>query len=233
MSLAVRFLPRFVLRWLDPFQQAIASEVETAAAGVAADHVVLDAGAGESRHRRCFRRGRYYALDSGRGDPSWDYSRLDIRGLLELLPLRQESVDLILCIVVLEHVPNPEEVLREFARVLKRGGALYLIVPFLWEEHQAPHDYFRFTRYGVRSVFDALPLQIDLLEPVGGIFWLMGRRCINLLTVFQGGWRWLLFAVLAPLLGLLLPVLLYHLDRLDRRRNFTLGFRVRATKACE
>ena len=105
-----------------------------------------------------------------------------------------------------------------------------MVIPFLWEEHQAPHDYFRFTRYGVQLLFERLPIRLTQLQPVGGFFWLLARRSVNLLTFFQGGWRWLLFAPLAPVFGFLFPVLLYFLDGLDRGKTFTLGFLVRATK---
>ncbi len=230
-SLAEKLLPRFLLSRLDPVQALIESEVMTAASRLADDQVALDAGAGEARHRRYFTRGRYLALDSGAGDPQWDYSRLDIRADLENLPFRASAVDTVLCMVVLEHTRSPRRVLAEFARVLKDGGSLYLVVPFLWEEHQAPHDYLRFTRYGIRMLMDGLPLRIELLRPMGGFFRVCARRCVSALGFFQQGWRWVLFVPLAPFLGLLLPLLLYYLDRLDRGQEFSLGWQVRATKA--
>ena len=232
-SFAEKILPAFVVRWLDPVQAIIESEVRSAAGAIAPGQVVLDAGAGESRHRRHFRQGRYISLDSGAGDPDWDYSGLDIRGNLENIPLRSRTVDRVLCMVVLEHTRNPGTVLAEFARVLKAGGTLSLVVPFLWEEHQAPHDYFRFTRYGIRSLLEPLPFHVTLLRPMGGFFLLCGRRCVNLLGFFQGGWRWLLFVVLAPFFGFLFPIILYFLDRLDRKAEFSLGFQVRATREAD
>ncbi len=223
-------LPGVVAGWLDPVERIIDSEVRHAASRIADGQVVLDAGAGEARHRGYFPRGRYVALDAGSGAPAWDYSRLDIRGDLERIPLRAGSVDGILCMVVLEHTRDPRRTLAEFARVLKPGGFLIMVVPFLWEEHQAPQDYFRFTRHGVRLLFEGLPLRIDLLCPMGGFFRVCARRCVNLLGFFQQGWRWALFVLLAPFFGLLFPVLLHFLDGLDRSREFTLGFQIRATK---
>jgi len=223
-------LPQFLIRWLDPVEDLIDAEVRGLAGESSDQDLILDAGAGEARHRRFFGRGRYLALDTGQGDPSWDYSNLDIRGDLEQLPLRARSIDAILCLVVLEHARDPRRVLVEFARVLKPGGRLILVVPFLWEEHQIPHDYFRFTRYGVRLLFENLPFKLDLLQPIGGFFWVCARRCVNLLDFFQEGWRWFLFVLLAPLFGFLFPLVLFFLDGLDRSKNFSLGYRVRATK---
>lgn len=229
-SLIERILPRFVAVRLDPIRDIIESEVSAAAGELRAGQTVLDAGAGEAGHRRHFSRGRYVAMDSGVGNPEWNYSRLDVQGDLQNLPFAAQSFDRILCMVVLEHTRDPRKVLAEFARVLRAGGTLHLVVPFLWEEHQAPHDYQRFTRYGLRLLFEGLPLQFDLVSPMGGFFWVCARRCINLLGFFQGGWRWLIFVPLAPVFGFLLPLLLYYLDPLDRGKEFSLGYRVRAVR---
>ena len=229
-SIVAKVLPHFLLAWLDPVQEIIDSDVGEAAAAAREHHVILDAGAGEARHRKRFVRGRYLALDAGTGDPAWDYSGLDIQGDLENLPLRSESVDCVLCMVVLEHTRNPHQVLREFARVLKNGGVLRLVVPFLWEEHQVPNDYFRFTRYGARLLFESLPFRIDRIRPMGGFFWVCARRSVNFLTFVQGGWRWIFFALLAPIFGLAIPLTLYFLDRLDHEKCYSLGFQIRATK---
>jgi SAM-dependent methyltransferase len=229
-ALAERVLPECVISWLDPVQSLIESEVRQASERLRDGEIVLDAGAGEGRHRKYFERGRYLALDAGYGDATWDYSGLDIRGDLDNIPLRDSSVECILCMVVLEHTRNPRQVLLEFARVLKKGGTLVMIVPFLWEEHQAPHDYFRFTRYGVRSIFESLPFRLDMLDPMGGFFWLCARRSVAFLTFFQRGWRWILFALLAPFFGLLFPLILYFMDGLDTEKNYSLGFRIHAIK---
>jgi SAM-dependent methyltransferase len=229
-ALAEKVLPLRAVAWLDPVQHLIDAEVRLASQRLQDGQIVLDAGAGEGKHKHYFKRGRYLALDAGYGDAAWDYSGLDIRGDLEHIPLRNDSIDCILCMVVLEHTRDPRRVLLEFARVLKTGGSLVTVVPFLWEEHQIPHDYFRFTRYGVRSLFESSPFRIDLLSPMGGFFWVCARRSISLLTFFQGGWRWIPFVLLAPFFGFLFPLLLYSLDGLDRTQNYSLGFRIRATK---
>jgi SAM-dependent methyltransferase len=229
-TLAERMLPGLIIARLDPVQVLIESEVKQASDRLEEGQIVLDAGAGEARHRVHFKRGRYIALDAAYGDSAWDYTRLDVRGDLEHIPLLDNSVDCVLCMVVLEHTKNPRQVILEFARVLKPGGTLVMVVPFLWEEHQIPHDYFRFTRYGVHSLFESSPFRLDMVNPMGGFFWVCSRRSVALLNYFQGGWRWILFALLAPFFGLLFPLILYSMDGLDKSKNYSLGFRVRATK---
>jgi len=224
-ALAEKVLPRFVLDRLDPFQAVIEEEARCAAAQTGDGQIALDAGAGRAQHGRYFAQGRYLALDSGRGDPSWDYSRLDVRGDLERLPLRDAAIDRILCMVVLEHTRDPRRVLSEFARVLKHGGRLFMVVPFLWEEHQAPHDYFRFTRYGLRHLLESAGFTAIQVRPAGGFFRLLSRRLLNGLQYFRGLW-WLPAALMLAPPALLAPVF----DRLDRDRNFTLGYICTARK---
>ncbi len=230
-KLGGRILPRFLVRLLDPVQAIIDDEIALAAESVSECQVVLDAGAGEARQKALFRRGTYIALDIGTGDPKWDYSHLDVCGDLHSIPLRDRSVDRILCMVVLEHTRNPRLVLQEFARILKPGGHLQMVVPFLWEEHQQPHDYFRFTRYGVQLLFESLPLELQLVHAMGGFFRVCARRSVNFLSFFQGGWKWAVFPILVPFFGFFFPLMLHALDGLDREKAFSLGFRIRAVKS--
>ena len=53
---------------------------------------------------------------------------------------------------MLEHVAAPERAIAELHRVLAPGGALVLSTPFVFEIHEAPHDYYRFTEHGLRQL---------------------------------------------------------------------------------
>jgi 2-polyprenyl-3-methyl-5-hydroxy-6-metoxy-1,4-benzoquinol methylase len=82
---------------------------------------------------------------------STDYdmrSRLDIRCDGMSLPFVDESVDVIVCIDVLEHVAYPELMVSEFSHVLSKGGVLILSTPFFFYLHEAPNDFHRFSKYG-------------------------------------------------------------------------------------
>ena len=61
------------------------------------------------------------------------------------LPFVDESVDMIISISLLEHMPEPEKALAEMIRVLKPNGYFYCAVPFMYPFHSAPNDYVRFT----------------------------------------------------------------------------------------
>jgi SAM-dependent methyltransferase len=221
---AERVLPKFLVRALDPFEALVSEYLEAFAKDMMDGSLVLDAGAGECRYAPVFKAHRYVAIDNSIGDTTWDYSKLDIIGDLEHVPLRSGAFDAVISVVVLEHTRRPQQVVEEMARVVRPHGKLFLVVPNQWEVHQAPNDFFRFTQYGVAHLLTAGGLRVVKIEPVGGFFWLMSRRCVNALTFFQGGIRWPIFVLLAPFLGLLLPVLLYFADSLDRERDFTLGY---------
>jgi SAM-dependent methyltransferase len=184
---------------------------------------VLDAGSGEGQYAHYFAGQRYCGVDLAVGDAAWDYSRLDAVADLAALPFRSEVFDGALHIVTIEHLREPSAALAEISRTLKPGARLLLAAPHEWEVHQAPHDYFRYTRYGLSYLLKKSGLEAQEVRPAGGYFRLLARRLLNGLQFFSGGARWLLFVPAAILLvppALVLP----FLDFLDRDRNFTLGY---------
>ncbi|MEE4311336.1 MAG: methyltransferase domain-containing protein [candidate division KSB1 bacterium] len=68
------------------------------------------------------------------------------------LPLKDESVDVIICQAVLEHVKEPAIVVREMHRVLKKGCAIYVEIPFLQGYHADPADFQRYTIRGIERL---------------------------------------------------------------------------------
>lgn len=216
-------VPRFVMRWVDPFHTALYQRLEEAARNVPPGALVLDAGAGECPHAELFAHTRYIKLDRGIGDHSWDYSKLDTVGDIGALPFRDGTFDAVINIQVLEHLQEPGAGIAEMARVLQPGGQLILTTVQCWEIHQHPNDFFRFTRYGLEYLFEKAGLE-SRVEALGGLFWLIAFRLMAILSFFQKGWRWLAFVLLAPMFGLVIPGICYFLDRLDRQRDYTLGY---------
>lgn len=216
-------VPRFVLAIVDPFHTALRKRLEAAARALPQGSMVLDAGAGESVHSSLFQHTRYYTVDKGIGDCTWDYSRVGTIGDIHALPFKTGAFDAVINIQVLEHLQEPGQAIKEMARVLKPGGQLVLTTVMDWEIHQHPNDFFRFTRFGLTYLFDKAGLE-SRVEALGGFFWLLAFRLINVLSFFQKGWRWIVFVLLAPFFGFLLPAILYVLDPLDKKRDYTLGY---------
>lgn len=126
------------------FMCAIAAELEPGAR-------LLDVGAGEQPYRELFAHLDYVTTD-------WANSvhpgarKVDIVAPADDLPIEEGSFDAVVCTQVLEHVAEPLAVLSELFRVLRPGGRLYLTVPLTWEEHEAPYDFFRYTRFGLEHL---------------------------------------------------------------------------------
>ena len=186
-------LPRALRRHVLHFEAAIEDAVAAFASSLPAGARVLDAGAGEARHARYFTRQRYCGVDLAVGDRTWNYSRLDAVADLTRLPFASGCFSAAIHIVTLEHVREPESVLREIARTLAPAAPLLAIVPHEWEVHQAPHDYFRYTCHGMRYLLERAGMVEIEIRPVGGYFRLLARRLLNGLQFFAGGVRWLGF----------------------------------------
>ncbi|MFN8094477.1 MAG: class I SAM-dependent methyltransferase [Vicinamibacteria bacterium] len=144
-------------------QRFIVRDVQAALGGVRGR--VLDVGCGGRPYEPFVEPGgRYFGLDAQRTAASVP----DAWGSAVRLPIADRSIDAVLCTQVLEHVPDPPAVILEAARVLRPGGRLILTAPQAWCLHEAPHDYFRFTRYGLEALCRSAGLAPELVRPQGG-----------------------------------------------------------------
>ena len=78
---------------------------------------------------------------------------VNIRGDLLSLPIKDESVDTIICTGVIEHVGEPDLAVNEMHRVLKSGGRAFIEAPFMQTHHVSPEDFCRWTPDGLRQLF--------------------------------------------------------------------------------
>ncbi len=73
------------------------------------------------------------------------------------LPFFAASFDAVVCTAVLEHVWNPDQVVAEIYRILKKNGKVYLELPFIYAYHPASStemDYIRYTEPGIKRLFN-------------------------------------------------------------------------------
>lgn len=103
------------------------------------------------------------------------------------LPFENASFDCVLSLQVLEHVANPLEAIEEISRILRPAGLLLLSVPHLSRLHELPHDYFRFTEYGLRELARCADLEVIELVPTGGIVAFLGHQLS--IAFLTGLWR--------------------------------------------
>lgn len=92
-------------------------------------------------------------------------AEVDLNGAL---PFADASFDTVLLADVLEHIASPARLLGEIARVLSPGGALIVMVPFLYRVHEEPHDYYRYTQFGLEALVRETGLTTEVLTPLGG-----------------------------------------------------------------
>ncbi len=125
---------------------------------------LLDVGAGRSRRYApvCTGVTSYKTMDVS------DAGKPDIVGSAEAIPLPDASFDSVLCTQVLEHVPHPVKVIEEIFRVLKPGGLCLLTAPQWNELHEVPHDYFRYTCFGLKTLFEDAGFTVEHIDQRGG-----------------------------------------------------------------
>jgi SAM-dependent methyltransferase len=82
------------------------------------------------------------------------YKNVKVLADAQFLPFKNESLDAIVNIVVLEHISEPEKAMEEMYRVLKKGGYIYTDVPFLEGYHASPYDYKRWTASGIQKLHE-------------------------------------------------------------------------------
>lgn len=102
---------------------------------------------------------------------------VDFLADLHYVPLRDASVDSVLSVAVLEHTRYPWVCAGELHRVLKPGGIAVICVPFLQPEHAVPHDFFRYTAYGLQALLEFVGFRVERVDRLGrfhrALAWLM------------------------------------------------------------
>lgn len=208
--------------WLNPLHLARRS-LRAALASIApqASGRLLDVGCGGQRYRPLFRSVDAY-LGVDLPSNSSESRALDAFASGLNLPFSPASFDTVLCTEVLEHVPEPLILMTELSRVLRPGGLLILTTPQTWGLHEVPHDYYRYTEYGLRYLARRAGLTVVSVIPTCGVWTTAGQRVASFLF-FSVSAGWLLPAK-ALLAGLLVPwqLIAAGLDALFQHRGDTL-----------
>lgn len=116
-----------------------------------------------------------------------EYDTLDIERKIDFLTFEadiedlsiipDERYDTALCLDVLEHVPHPWKALLEIKRILKPNGFLILSVPHLSRLHEVPHDYYRFTEFGLRTLLEEIGFSVISIKKRGGLLSFLAHQC--------------------------------------------------------
>lgn len=197
--------------------------------------LILDAGAGECVYKKFFSHCTYKSIDLAVGEDEWNYKNLDYISPLHEMPIDDNMFDAILCTQVLEHLEWPRESVKEMYRVLKPGGKLYLTAPMSHSEHQVPYDFFRYTSYGLRSIFIHAGFKEIEINPFGGYWVRWAYELPRAMKIFpstgiRSGKPNLTGIVIFPMKMItlafvrLLQLIFLYLDKFDKNKNDPLGW---------
>lgn len=114
-----------------------------------------------------------------------------VSNLNEKIELSDEYADSMVSFSVLEHLCEPQVFLNESYRVLKDGGVLVLGVPWMWHVHEAPYDYFRYTPYGLKYMFEKAGYGDIYVQPTSGFFtmWFLKMNYFTLRWIHGSAFR--------------------------------------------
>jgi SAM-dependent methyltransferase len=161
--------------------------------------------------------------DSPHGDGG-----LDAFATAYALPVADASVDSVLCTAVLEHLEEPQMAIDAAWRCLKPGGVAVYTAPFIWHIHEEPRDFYRFSRYGLQYMLEKAGFEVEHLEALSGFWVTCGQMLVYYLYRFnRGPLRWLGLIAAA---GVVIQLLAYLLDRVDRAEQWTWMYLVVARK---
>ncbi len=140
IKLFLKKFPRLFNFIYDSFGASfVGQSAQDALRSVERDALVLNLGSGIKRIRAGVLNVDFYP-----------FKEVDIIADTTQLPFIDNSVDAIVNEFVLEHLTEPERVVREMFRVMKPGAILYVAVPFVASFHSSPNDFFRWSKQGLR-----------------------------------------------------------------------------------
>jgi SAM-dependent methyltransferase len=145
-NLILRYSPVF----FDPETRGILNFLIDELPDSESSELCLDVGAGSKPYAKIIQSKGYKYLSLDIIENQID--RHDFVCDANVIPLKNNHCDVVVCFQALEHLPNPEETLTELTRILKHGGLLIVKTNFYYPIHGYPHDYFRFTSEGLAAI---------------------------------------------------------------------------------
>ncbi len=157
-----------------------------------------------------------------------DKSNIDLFGTAYDIPAADNSFDSAVCNAVLEHLEEPYEAIAECYRVLKPGGRAIYSVPFIWHVHEAPRDFYRYSYYGLKYLFEKAGVEIGELNALSGFWVTFGQLfTYNVYRLNRGPLKWLR---IIDAVGLAIQGASYVLDKIDKTERWTWMYMVVAQK---
>jgi SAM-dependent methyltransferase len=162
-------------------------------------------------------------------DSLHDRTRFDLMGTAYAIPAPAGRFDTALCTDVLEHLEEPGAALAETFRVLKPGAHAIYTVPLFWHLHEEPRDFYRYTRHGLKYLFEKAGFEVIEILPLSGFIATFSQEFVYFLYTLR--WRrinplwWII-----PIIGTIVQAVGYALNTIDRSHAFTVEYLLVARK---
>jgi SAM-dependent methyltransferase len=144
-----KFDPGLIGLFINPFfiaRKGLIKNIKSMANEI--DGLTLDIGCGNKPYEHYFKSTNYLGVDVQTSIHNVNtFADFFYNG--KTIPVKNNQIDSIVCNQVFEHVFEPQILLSEISRVLKLDGKLLITLPFVWDEHEQPYDYARYSSYGI------------------------------------------------------------------------------------
>lgn len=131
----------------------------------------------------------------------------------KILPFEDSSFDHVLCVEVLEHVPDPMNFLVDIRRVMRQEATLIMTVPWSARIHHLPNDFNRFSRFGLAALLKSSGFSIVCIEERGNDVAAIANKLLVLMVrlirpskPYNITWTWALAVLLMPLAAIFVGV---------------------------
>lgn len=149
-----------------------------------------------------------------------DKTNIDRIGTAYKIPAENGEFDSAICTAVLEHLEEPDEAIAECNRVLKTDGIAIYTTNLFWHVHEAPRDFYRYTKWGLMYLFEKNGFEIVELKPLSGFCVTFGQELIYYLWRFRRGGKINPLYWIIPIIGMYIQGVCYLLNTIDRSEKF-------------
>ena len=207
--------PSWISLFINPFyfaRKGLYENVKELASNIVGK--TLDVGCGSKPYQNLYKSSEYIGLEFDTPE-NRRIKNADFFYDGETFPFSLDEFDSVVANEVFEHVFNPDNFLDEIHRILKKDGKLIMTLPFVWDEHEQPIDYARYSSFGIKSILEKHGFEIleqrKTVDDIRVIFQLINLYIFKKMRTNNGKINILMILVLiAPIniLGSLINLLL-------------------------
>lgn len=165
------FFPSYVIGiWINPFfisRRGLSDGIVRFSSCIKSG-VLLDVGCGSKPYESCFDVDKYIGIDVRVSGHNHSSSKVDQFYDGKNIPFENDCFDHVFSSQVFEHVLDLDDLLGEINRVLKAEGTFFFTCPFVWDEHEQPFDYRRFTSFFIDRKLERHGFALIRLEKSSG-----------------------------------------------------------------